>query len=124
VAEVDGVPKEDGGDREVEARGTVALVFEGAVPDLAVTMEKQGAGERVPGLAFIEPGIERRLSAGSEIQSRMKRAVRDSRFRAAPWLGHSAGDRQLLLIRMFQQTTTYWGQHSADSLSFAPRIRS
>ena len=57
VAEVDGVPKDDGGDREVEARGTVALVFEGAVPDLAVTMEKQGAGERVSGLAFVEPGI-------------------------------------------------------------------
>ena len=28
---------------EVEARGTIALVFEGAVPDLHVTMEKQGA---------------------------------------------------------------------------------
>jgi len=39
VTEVDGVPEDDGGDREVKARGTVALVFEGAVPDLAVTME-------------------------------------------------------------------------------------
>jgi hypothetical protein len=39
VAEVDGVPEDDGGDREVQAGGTVALVFEGAVPDLAVTME-------------------------------------------------------------------------------------
>jgi hypothetical protein len=34
VVEVDGVPEDDGGDREVEAGGTVALVFEGAVPDL------------------------------------------------------------------------------------------
>jgi hypothetical protein len=33
VAEVDGAPKDDGGDRVVKARGTVALVFEGAVPD-------------------------------------------------------------------------------------------
>jgi hypothetical protein len=56
VAQVDAVPKDHGGDREVEARGTVALVLEGAVPDLAVTMEKQGAGKRVSGLAFIEPG--------------------------------------------------------------------
>ena len=55
VTEVDGVPKDDGGDREVETRGPVALVFEGAVPDLAVAMEKQGAGERVPGLALVEP---------------------------------------------------------------------
>ena len=39
VAKVDGVPEDDSGDREVEAGGTVALVFEGAVPDLAVTME-------------------------------------------------------------------------------------
>ena len=64
VAEVDGVP-DDGGDREVEARGTVALVFEGAIPDLPVTMEKQGAGERVSGLALVEPGVgtasERRI---------------------------------------------------------------
>jgi hypothetical protein len=37
-------PRDDGGDREVEAGGTVALVFEGAVPDLPVTMDKQGAG--------------------------------------------------------------------------------
>ena len=57
VLEVDGVPEDDGGDREVEAGGTVALVFEGAVPDLAVSMEKQGAGERVSGLAFIESGV-------------------------------------------------------------------
>ena len=57
VAEVDRIPEDDGGDREVEARGTVALVFEGAVPDLTMTMKKQGAGERISGLAFIEPGI-------------------------------------------------------------------
>jgi hypothetical protein len=41
VAEIDGVPEGDGGDREAETRGPIALVFEGAVPDLAVTMEKQ-----------------------------------------------------------------------------------
>jgi hypothetical protein len=35
VVEVDGVPEDDGGDREVEAGGTVALVFEGAVPDIS-----------------------------------------------------------------------------------------
>ena len=31
----DGVPEDDDGDREVEAGGTVALVFEGAVPDIS-----------------------------------------------------------------------------------------
>jgi hypothetical protein len=40
AAEIDGVPEGDGGDREVETRGPVALIFQGAVADLAVTMEK------------------------------------------------------------------------------------
>src|ERR1700741_5199337 len=65
AAEIDGVPEGDGGDREVETRGPVALVFEGVVPDIAVTMEKQGAGQRVAGIAFIEPSVgtapERRI---------------------------------------------------------------
>jgi hypothetical protein len=32
AAEIDGVSEGDGGDREVETRGPVALIFEGAVP--------------------------------------------------------------------------------------------
>lgn len=50
VAEVDGVPEDDGGDREVEAGGTVALVFEGAVPDLPVTMDGQTGRGTMPEL--------------------------------------------------------------------------
>ena len=65
AAEIDGVPEGDGGDREVETRGPVALIFEGAVADPAVTMEKQGPGQRVSDLAFIEPTVgtapERRI---------------------------------------------------------------
>jgi hypothetical protein len=57
AAVINGVPEYDGGDRKIEAGGPLALVFEGAVPDLAVTMEKQGAGQRVSGLAFIEPTV-------------------------------------------------------------------
>ena len=44
ATEIDGIPEDDGGDREVETGGAVALVFEGVVADLAVPMEKQGAG--------------------------------------------------------------------------------
>ena len=44
AAEIDGVPEGDGGDREVETRGPVALIFEGAVPDLPVTIGKTGHG--------------------------------------------------------------------------------
>ena len=57
VAVINGVPEYDGGDREVEPGGPVAPAFEGVVPDLAVTMEKHGAGQRVSGLAFIEPSV-------------------------------------------------------------------
>jgi hypothetical protein len=77
AAEIDGVPEDDGGDRKVETRGPVALIFEGAIPDLAVTMEKQGHGPSAflasPSLS---PALERRLSAGSEIQSRINRGQR------------------------------------------------
>ena len=57
AAQVDGVPEDDGRDRQIQARRPVALVFEGAVPDLALAMEKQRAGQRVAGLAFIEAGV-------------------------------------------------------------------
>jgi len=33
VAEIDRIPKDDGGDDEIEAGGSVALIFEGAVAD-------------------------------------------------------------------------------------------
>lgn len=35
ASEIHGVPENDGGDREIEARGAVALVLEGAVAYLA-----------------------------------------------------------------------------------------
>ena len=57
AAEIDGAPEGDGRDREVQTRGPVALIFDGAVPDLAVTMEKQGTGQRVSGPAFVEPSV-------------------------------------------------------------------
>ena len=73
AAEIDGVPEGDGGDREVETRGPIALVFEGAVPDLAVTMEKQARASAFLASPLLSPALERRMSAGSEIQSRMNR---------------------------------------------------
>jgi hypothetical protein len=44
VAEIDGVPEGDGGDREVETRGPVALIFEGTVADLAVVLVPESHG--------------------------------------------------------------------------------
>jgi hypothetical protein len=57
AAEVDGVPEDDRSDREVEARGAVALIFEGAVADFAKTMKEHGSLESVVRLAFVEARI-------------------------------------------------------------------
>ena len=35
AAEIEGVPENDGGDDEIEARGAIALVFERAITDFA-----------------------------------------------------------------------------------------
>ena len=57
TVEVDGVPVDDRGGDEAQTRGTKALVLEGAVSDLALTMEEDGTAQRVAGLAFVEPGM-------------------------------------------------------------------
>ena len=52
--EVARVPEDDGRDDEVETRGAIGLVLEGAVAQLAELAEEDGAGERVPGLALVQ----------------------------------------------------------------------
>ena len=39
-AEIDGVPEDDGGDGQVQPRGTVALILEGAVSDFSMAVEE------------------------------------------------------------------------------------
>jgi hypothetical protein len=55
--QVHGVPKCDGGDDQVESAGTLALIFEAAVAHFPLAIEEDGAGESVPGLAFVEPDL-------------------------------------------------------------------
>ena len=57
AAEIDGVPKDDGGDGEIEARGAIALVFEGPIADFAEAVEEHGAGEGVARFALVETGV-------------------------------------------------------------------
>src|SRR5208337_1828105 len=57
AAEIDGVPKDDGGDSEVEAGDAVALVLEGAVADFAEAMKEHGARERIARLALVEARV-------------------------------------------------------------------
>lgn len=57
AAEIDGVPKDDGGHGEIEAGSAVTLVFKSAIADFPETMEEHSARERVAGLAFVESGV-------------------------------------------------------------------
>ena len=57
--ETDGVPKDDGRDGEIEAGGSVSLIFESAVADFAEAMKKHRSGESVARLAFVETGPSR-----------------------------------------------------------------
>jgi len=57
AGEIDRVPKDHSGNREINTGSAVALVFEGAVANFAVSMKKQGPGERVARLALVEPRV-------------------------------------------------------------------
>ena len=56
--EVDGVPKDDGSDNEIETTRPVALVLETAVTQVALPVEEHGAGKSVPGFAFIDSNLD------------------------------------------------------------------
>ena len=55
--QVYGVPKNDGGNDQIESAGAVALVLEAAVAQVALPIEEDGAGESVSGLAFVESDL-------------------------------------------------------------------
>jgi hypothetical protein len=56
--EVDGVPKNDGSDNEVETTRPVALVLETAVTQVALPVEEHSAGESVSGFVLIESDLD------------------------------------------------------------------
>src|SRR5215831_7050690 len=64
AVEVDGVPVHDGRCDETQARGTEALVLEGAIADLTLAMEENGAAERIASLAFVQAGMAPLAQAG------------------------------------------------------------
>ena len=71
--EIDGVPEDNGRHSEIEAGSPVSLIFKGPITDFTEAVEKHSPGESVFRLAFIEHGMRPPPSAGSPIQSRMKR---------------------------------------------------
>jgi hypothetical protein len=57
AAEINDVPKDDGGDGEIEARGAVALVFASPIADFPEAMEEDGASDGIARLALVEAGV-------------------------------------------------------------------
>ena len=55
--QVSRVPEHDGGDHQVEAAGTVALVLEAAVAQFTQPVEEHGAGQRILGLALVQTDL-------------------------------------------------------------------
>jgi len=56
--QIDRVPEQDRGHHQVKATGAVALVLETAVPDLAQTVEEDGAGQCVLGFSFVQADLD------------------------------------------------------------------
>ena len=65
AAEINGVPQRDRGGDQCKAAGAMLLGLGGSVSQATETMEADGAGERIAGLALVEFGgclaSERRL---------------------------------------------------------------
>jgi hypothetical protein len=51
---IHGIPERDGGDHEVQAAGTVALVFIGAIADLTETVKEHRPRQRIACFSLIE----------------------------------------------------------------------
>jgi hypothetical protein len=57
TVEIDRVPGDDGRGDQAQAGCSEALVLEGAVADLALTIEEDRTAQGVAGLALVEPGM-------------------------------------------------------------------
>jgi len=55
MAELQGVPVDDDGGEQVEARDPVVLAFGGAIADLALATDAQGVLQRMVRLALVGP---------------------------------------------------------------------
>ena len=55
--QVYGVPKNDGGNDQIESAGAVALVLEAAIAQVALPVEEDGTCKGVPGFAFIKANL-------------------------------------------------------------------
>ena len=72
--EIDGVPEDDGRYGEIEAGSPVPLVLKSPVTDFTKAMKEHRSGERVTGLALVEPGI--RPPAQSRVADPIEREER------------------------------------------------
>ncbi len=64
LAQLGGIPEDDAGGEQVHAGDAIMLPFAGAVPDLAATVEADGALQGVVGLTLVESDLGLALHAG------------------------------------------------------------
>ncbi len=56
--QIDRVPKHDRRGQQIEAAGAIALLLKAAIPNFSEPVKEHGPGERVPGLALVESGMD------------------------------------------------------------------
>ncbi len=57
LVEINGVPEDNGRDKQVETAGTVHLVFQRAVTQFAEAVKEDGFGKRISQFVFIRVGV-------------------------------------------------------------------
>jgi len=104
AVEIGGVPQRNGCGNEGQARGAMKLVLEGAVVQLAETVEEEGAGKGVAGLTLVEHAAGTTTLRGIVEPVEHEQGALDP-----PNLAQCAGDR-VLARKACQLACTLTGQ--------------
>lgn len=101
LAQLGGIPEDDAGGEQVHAGDAIMLPFAGAVPDLAATVEADGALQGVVGLTLVESDLGLALHAGVEDPVDHEQASLD-----ATDLAH--GDGEFMLAGIGRRLRRIW----------------
>ena len=120
LAQLGGIPEDDAGGEQVHAGDAIMLPFAGAVPDLAATVEADGALQGVVGLTLVESDLGLALHAGVEDPVDHEQASLD-----ATDLAHGDGEFMLAAgwgLIVAQGSVVIDGIEVAQDRYFKPRL--
>jgi len=122
--EVDGVPVDGRGRDEAQAGRTEALVLEGAVSDLALTMKEDRATQRVAGLALVESGMAALPQVGIRQPLQGEEGAFDPSKRPQCARRTAAAGRSTLVVRRWASIAwTIGSPRSVADAAFVPTCR-